>query len=181
VSAAIKSSAVRKRSRGEIIFQRNAFALFIGFQVVYCRGNSEAAVRTSSPGFQVRPKATASMPGAGTGSERDFLGFAADEFSDRGRTLLGKIEVGGIGNVMGEFFPFDGGLDGANSGFRDRALSGEVEICCAIEFVPPLPPEPGPEIRYSRHPVRHRMEKIPPSHSRYRLLRSAQQSSRLDR
>ena len=55
MSAAMKSSAVRKRSRGEIIFSVMPSRCCIGFQVVYCSGNSAIAVSTSSPGFQVRP------------------------------------------------------------------------------------------------------------------------------
>src|SRR5260370_3246485 len=62
VIAAIRSSAVMNRSRGATIFNFRPSRSSMGFQVVYCSGNSPFAVTTSSPCFHVRPYATAATP-----------------------------------------------------------------------------------------------------------------------
>ena len=62
VIAAIRSSAVMKRSRGATIGSFTPSRSSIGFQVAYCTGNSPLAVMTSSPGFHVRRWATAATP-----------------------------------------------------------------------------------------------------------------------
>ena len=53
VIAAIRSSALMNRSRGETIFSFSPSRSSIGFHAVYCSGNSPFAVMTSSPGFHV--------------------------------------------------------------------------------------------------------------------------------
>jgi len=112
----------------------------IGFQVVYCRGNSLLAVSTSSPGFQVKAVSDSGHTGARASSKREFFWFGADKLGDRCANFIRHIKVGGIGNTVGKLLPLDRGLKRANGDFRHWTLPSEIEVGCALEFVPFLAP-----------------------------------------
>src|SRR6267154_451813 len=95
VIAAIKSSAVINRSRGETIFNFTPSRSSIGFHVAYCSGNSPFAVMTSSPGFHVSAYATAATPALAPLVSATSSGFPPISFAMDTRRRFGtskKVE-----------------------------------------------------------------------------------------
>ena len=104
VSAAIRSSAVMNRSRGGTIFNFRPSRSSIGFHAVYCSGNSPLAVMTSSPGFHVRPYATAATPALAPVVRATSSGFPPISFARDVRMRMGTSKKVESGFWCGYFF-----------------------------------------------------------------------------
>src|SRR5260370_603838 len=92
------------RSRGETIFSFRPSRSSIGFQVVYCSGNSPFAAMTSSPGFHVTAYATAATPALAPLVSATSSGFPPISFAIEARMRLGPSKNVESGFGCGYFF-----------------------------------------------------------------------------
>src|SRR5258707_5322183 len=116
--------------------QHDAFAGFHRFpggvlQREFALGGKDFVARF--PGESVRNRGHA---GAGAGGQRNFFGFAADEFRDGSANAVGPFEMRGVRHVMRIFLPLEGGLHRAMGNLGHGGLPGGIQVGCIFDFEP---------------------------------------------